>query len=585
MSMRLFVSYRRSDSPYAAGRLREALVAAVGDENVFFDVDSIEFGSDIGNRIRETLAEVDAVVVVVGRGLDTRRLFDTGDFVRLELLEAFAQGKRVVPVLVDGAVMPESNQLPAELRELPLLNAAQLRPDPDFRHDVERLIASLHRSLTEPRRPRASQEETLIGRGVSLPTVRDEVVPEDDPSASDVSSTNVTGRSRAIFGGGRISDDAMLLILGQVDHGKTTLMAAIAQSVPNGIPADGKSLKSFEHPPSVESRGIAVPVARWGFVTGSRRFTLFDLPGPSDHTRGLISGAVQADAAILVIAANDGPMRQTREHLALARDVGLRSLVVVLNKSDLDGDPLLEAEVRELLSAYGFPGSEVPVVRLSALRTLKRDPAWEPSLRELMRALALHVPEPRRPRDEPFVMPIEDAFEIAGRGPVVVGRIERGSVAQGDNVEIVGADAARLASCAGVEMFGKVVSEGSAGDSIGVLLAGIPMDAVRRGQVLSQPGSVRSHTEFFAQVYCLTHAEGGRRAQWPSSYQPQLMLWAAGVAGAVQVPSGARAPKPGDTVLVSVRLETPVALEHGLRFTVREDGRTVGVGFVTSFVN
>ena len=379
--------------------------------------------------------------------------------------------------------------------------------------------------------------------------------------------------------------------IGHVDHGKTTLTAAITKTLALKGEANFRSFDSIDNAPEERERGITIAIAHVEYETEKRHYAHVDCPGHADYIKNMITGAAQMDGAILVVSAPDGPMPQTREHILLARQVEVPSMVVFLNKVDVMDDPelleLVELEVRELLSAYGFPGDEVPVVRGSALAALSSassdpdapeyGPIWE-----LMRAVDDYVPTPERAIDRPFLMPIEDVFGIKGRGTVVTGRVERGVVATGDEIEIVGMGERRKVIVTGVEMFQKTLDRGEAGDNVGCLLRGVERDDVERGQVLSKPGSINPHTKFRAEVYVLAKEEGGRHTPFFPGYRPQFYIRTTDVTGAIQLPEGAEMVLPGDNVEMGVELITPVAIEDGLRFAIREGGRTVGAGVVTS---
>jgi elongation factor Tu len=380
--------------------------------------------------------------------------------------------------------------------------------------------------------------------------------------------------------------------IGHVDHGKTTLTAAITKVL--GLRNKGIAFRSFDSidkAPEERERGITIAIAHVEYETEARHYAHVDCPGHADYIKNMITGAAQMDGAILVVSAPDGPMPQTREHILLARQVEVPSMVVFLNKVDqLDDEELLELvelEVRELLTRYGFPGDDVPVVRGSALQALESGaedpgaPEYAPIL-ELMRAVDQYIPTPERAVDRPFLMPIEDVFGIKGRGTVVTGRIERGVVKVGETVEIVGlAREARSTVVTGVEMFNKLLDQGQAGDNVGCLLRGVERAEVERGQVLARPGSIRPHTRFRGQVYVLTTEEGGRHSPFFPGYRPQFYIRTTDVTGAVTLPEGVEMVMPGDNVELGVELITPVAIEEGLRFAIREGGKTVGAGVVT----
>jgi elongation factor Tu len=379
--------------------------------------------------------------------------------------------------------------------------------------------------------------------------------------------------------------------IGHVDHGKTSLTAAITKTLALQGQAQARSFDSIDNAPEERERGITIAIAHVEYETEKRHYAHVDCPGHADYIKNMITGAAQMDGAILVVSAPDGPMPQTREHILLARQVEVPSMVVFLNKVDmLDDEELLELvelEVRELLSAYEFPGEEIPVIRgsaLAALESASQDPsdaAYGPIL-ELMQAVDDYIPTPTRAVDKPFLMPIEDVFGIKGRGTVVTGRVERGVVKPGEEIEIVGMGERRRVVVTGVEMFQKTLDEGLAGDNVGCLLRGVERDEVQRGQVLSKPGSINPHTRFQAEVYVLGKEEGGRHTPFFPGYRPQFYIRTTDVTGAITLPENTEMVMPGDNVQMGVELITPVAIEEGLRFAIREGGRTVGAGVVTS---
>jgi len=382
--------------------------------------------------------------------------------------------------------------------------------------------------------------------------------------------------------------------IGHVDHGKTTLTAAITKTMALRGKAKFRAFDSIDNAPEERERGITIAIAHVEYETDKRHYAHVDCPGHADYIKNMITGAAQMDGAILVVSAPDGPMPQTREHILLARQVQVPSIVVFLNKADIMDDEelleLVELEVRELLSKYNFPGDDVPVIRGSALRALESastnvsDPEYKPIM-DLMDAVDSYVPTPTREVDKPFLMPIEDVFAIKGRGTVVTGRIERGAVKVGEEVEIVGmADASRKSVCTGVEMFQKTLDRGEAGDNVGVLLRGIERTDVQRGQVLSKPGSIKPHTKVKAEVYVLSKEEGGRHTPFFNGYRPQFYIRTTDVTGSISIPEGMEMVMPGDNVQMGVELITPVAIEVGLRFAIREGGRTVGAGSVTEII-
>jgi len=377
--------------------------------------------------------------------------------------------------------------------------------------------------------------------------------------------------------------------MGHIDHGKTTLTAAItkvlAESNPN---VEVMAFDQIDKAPEEKQRGITINISHVEYETPKRHYAHVDMPGHADYIKNMITGAAQVDGAILVVAATDGPMPQTREHVLLARQVGVPSIVVALNKVDMVDDEelleLVELEVRELLSEYGFPGDDIPVVRVSALKALEGDPEWTPGIVELMDAVDSYVPEPARDLEKPFLMPIEDVFSITGRGTVVTGKIEQGVVHVSDEIEIVGIRPTAKTTCTGVEMFRKLLDEGQAGDNVGVLLRGTKKEEVSRGQVLAKPGSITPHTHFEAQVYVLTKEEGGRHKPFFTNYRPQFYFRTTDVTGTIQLPDGVEMCMPGDNTEMTVELIAPIAMDEGLLFAIREGGRTVGSGRVTKIL-
>ena len=378
--------------------------------------------------------------------------------------------------------------------------------------------------------------------------------------------------------------------IGHVDHGKTTLTAAITKSLSlKGLPARVESVDQIDNAPEEKARGITIALHHSEYETEKRHYAHIDAPGHADYIKNMITGAAQMDGAILVVSATDGPMPQTREHILLARQVGVPAIVVFLNKCDAVDDPelidLVEAEVRELLKKYEFPGDTTPIVRGSALKALaatSADDEWSKKIVELMDAVDSFVPEPVREIDRPFLMPIEDVFSIEGRGTVVTGRIERGKIKVNEEIEIVGMRDTQKTIVTGIEMFNKSLDEGMAGDNAGVLLRGLKKDDVERGQVLVKPGTVTPHTEFEAEAYILTKEEGGRHTPFFTGYKPQFYIRTTDVTGDVALPQGIEMVMPGDTVKFTVKLVVPVALEEKQRFAIREGGKTVGAGVVTS---
>jgi elongation factor Tu len=377
--------------------------------------------------------------------------------------------------------------------------------------------------------------------------------------------------------------------IGHIDHGKTTLTAAITKVLQKHNPKNQfRSFDSIDNAPEERERGITIATAHVEYETKNRHYAHVDCPGHADYIKNMITGAAQMDGAILVVAATDGPMPQTKEHVLLARQVGVPCVLVFLNKCDAVDDTelidLVEMEVRDLLNKYQFPGDDVPVIRGSALGALNGEPEWEAKIDELMEAVDKYVPRPDRAVDLPFLMPIEDIFSISGRGTVVTGRIERGKVKVGEDVEIVGFRETRKSVCTGVEMFKKQLDEGMAGDNAGILLRGIPKEDVERGMVLAKPGSITPHTVFKGSVYVLSKEEGGRHTPFFKGYRPQFYFRTTDVTGVAQLPEGTEMVMPGDNVELEVELITPVALEKGLRFAIREGGRTVGAGTVSEIV-
>ncbi len=377
--------------------------------------------------------------------------------------------------------------------------------------------------------------------------------------------------------------------MGHIDHGKTTLTAAITKVLAEQNPnVEVMAFDQIDKAPEEKQRGITINISHVEYETPKRHYAHVDMPGHADYIKNMITGAAQVDGAILVVAATDGPMPQTREHVLLARQVGVPSIVVALNKVDMVDDEelleLVEMEVRELLSEYGFPGDDIPVVRVSALKALEGDPEWTPKIVELMDAVDEYVPEPARDLDKPFLMPIEDVFSITGRGTVVTGKIEQGVVHVSDEIEIVGIRPTAKTTCTGVEMFRKLLDEGQAGDNVGVLLRGTKKEEVSRGQVLAKPGSITPHTNFEAQVYVLTKEEGGRHKPFFTNYRPQFYFRTTDVTGTIQLPDGVEMCMPGDNTEMTVELIAPIAMDEGLLFAIREGGRTVGSGRVTKIL-
>ena len=378
--------------------------------------------------------------------------------------------------------------------------------------------------------------------------------------------------------------------IGHVDHGKTTLTAAITTILSRKFGGEAKAYDQIDSAPEEKARGITINTAHVEYETEKRHYAHVDCPGHADYVKNMITGAAQMDGAILVVAASDGPMPQTREHILLARQVGVPYIVVFLNKCDMVDDEelleLVEMEVRELLSQYDFPGDDIPVIRGSALKALEGDssPLGEPAIFKLADALDSYIPQPERAIDGAFLMPVEDVFSISGRDTVVTGRVDRGIIKVGDEIEIVGLRETQKTICTGVEMFRKLLDQGQAGDNVGLLLRGTKREDVERGQVLSKPGSITPHTKFEAEVYVLSKEEGGRHTPFFSNYRPQFYFRTTDVTGAVTLPEGIEMVMPGDNVRVSVELIAPIAMEEGLRFAIREGGRTVGAGVVSKIL-
>ena len=376
--------------------------------------------------------------------------------------------------------------------------------------------------------------------------------------------------------------------IGHVDHGKTTLTAAITNTLAKKGLAQAKDYASIDAAPEERERGITINTAHVEYETANRHYAHVDCPGHADYVKNMITGAAQMDGGILVIAATDGPMAQTREHILLARQVGVPRLVVFLNKCDMVDDEelidLVEMETRELLSEYDFPGDDIPVIRGSALEALQGNPTWVAKVEELMANVDEYIPTPERATDKPFLMPIEDVFTITGRGTVVTGRVERGQIRVGDAVEIIGIKETQASVCTGVEMFRKLLDYAEAGDNIGALLRGISRDNVQRGQVLAKPKSVTPHTKFTAQVYVLSKEEGGRHTPFFSNYRPQFYFRTTDVTGIITLAAGTEMVMPGDNTTMTVELIHPIAMEQGTKFSIREGGRTVGAGSVVEII-
>lgn len=378
--------------------------------------------------------------------------------------------------------------------------------------------------------------------------------------------------------------------IGHVDHGKTTLTAAITKVLGKHNPkVQFVAFDQIDKAPEEKARGITIATAHVEYETANRHYAHVDCPGHADYVKNMITGAAQMDGAILVVAATDGPMPQTREHILLARQVGVPAMVVFMNKADAVDDPelleLVELEVRELLSEYEFPGDDIPVIKGSALKALEGDPEWEKTVDELMAAVDSYIPTPERDIEKPFLMPVEDIFTIQGRGTVATGRVERGKVKVNEAVEIVGIRPTKNTVVTGVEMFKKLLDEGTAGDNVGLLLRGIDRKDIERGQVIAKPGSITPHTKFKAEAYVLTKEEGGRHTPFFTGYRPQFYFRTTDVTGVAHLPEGVEMVMPGDNVAMEIELIAPIAMEKGLRFAIREGGRTVGAGTVAEVID
>jgi elongation factor Tu len=377
--------------------------------------------------------------------------------------------------------------------------------------------------------------------------------------------------------------------IGHVDHGKTTLTAAITTVLAKNNPKiNVRAFDSIDNAPEEKARGITIATAHVEYETENRHYAHVDCPGHADYVKNMITGAAQMDGAILVVAATDGPMPQTREHILLGRQVGVPAMVVFMNKVDMVDDEelleLVELEVRELLSAYEFPGDDIPVIKGSALKALEGDEKWAATVLELMEAVDSYIPEPLRETDKPFLMPVEDIFTIQGRGTVATGRIERGIIKVNEAVEIIGIRDTQNTVCTGVEMFKKLLDEGVAGDNVGLLLRGVERSSIERGQVIAKPGSITPHTKFKAEAYVLTKEEGGRHTPFFTGYRPQFYFRTTDVTGVANLPSGVEMVMPGDNIEMEIELIAPIAMEKGLRFAIREGGRTVGAGTVSEII-
>ena len=376
--------------------------------------------------------------------------------------------------------------------------------------------------------------------------------------------------------------------IGHVDHGKTTLTAALTTILAKKFGGAAKAYDQIDNAPEEKARGITINTSHVEYETETRHYAHVDCPGHADYVKNMITGAAQMDGAILVCSAADGPMPQTREHILLARQVGVPYIIVFMNKCDMVDDAelleLVEMEIRDLLSSYDFPGDDCPIVQGSALKALEGDAAYEEKIFELAAALDSYIPTPERAVDKPFLLPIEDVFSISGRGTVVTGRVERGVIHVGDEIEIVGLKETQKTTCTGVEMFRKLLDEGQAGDNVGVLLRGTKREEVERGQVLAKPGTITPHTKFKAEVYVLSKEEGGRHTPFFANYRPQFYFRTTDVTGAVTLEEGVEMVMPGENVAITVELIAPIAMEEGLRFAIREGGRTVGAGVVSSII-
>ncbi len=377
--------------------------------------------------------------------------------------------------------------------------------------------------------------------------------------------------------------------IGHVDHGKTTLTAAITTVLSKGNDKNvSRAFDSIDNAPEEKARGITIATAHVEYETENRHYAHVDCPGHADYVKNMITGAAQMDGAILVVAATDGPMPQTREHILLGRQVGVPAMVVFMNKADMVDDEelleLVEMEIRELLSAYEYPGDDIPVIQGSALKALEGEEKWEATVLELMAAVDEYIPEPLRETDKPFLMPVEDIFTIQGRGTVATGRVERGIIKVNEPVEIVGIKDTQTSVCTGVEMFKKLLDQGQAGDNVGLLLRGVERSAIERGQVIAKPGTINPHTKFKAEAYVLTKEEGGRHTPFFTGYRPQFYFRTTDVTGVANLPDGVEMVMPGDNIEMNIELIAPIAMEKGLRFAIREGGRTVGAGTVSEVI-
>ncbi|MGL9769390.1 MAG: elongation factor Tu [Sodalis sp. (in: enterobacteria)] len=386
----------------------------------------------------------------------------------------------------------------------------------------------------------------------------------------------------------RIKTHVNVGTIGHVDHGKTTLTAAITTVLAKAYGGSARTFDQIDNMPEEKARGITINTSHVEYDTSTRHYAHVDCPGHADYVKNMITGAAQMDGAILVVAATDGPMPQTREHILLARQVGVPYIIVFMNKCDMVDDEelleLVEIEVRELLSQYDFPGNDTPVIRGSAIKALEGDETWTSKIIELAEALDRYIPEPVRAIEKPFLLPIEDVFSISGRGTVVTGRVERGIIRVGEEVEIIGIKDTTKTICTGVEMFHKLLDEGRAGENVGVLLRGTKRDEVERGQVLAKPGSIKPHTHFESEVYILNKDEGGRHTPFFKGYRPQFYFRTTDVTGTIELPDGVEMVMPGDNIKMVVKLIAPIAMDDGLRFAIREGGRTVGAGVVAKVI-
>ncbi len=377
--------------------------------------------------------------------------------------------------------------------------------------------------------------------------------------------------------------------IGHVDHGKTTLTSAITTVLAKKFGGQPRAFEQIDNAPEEKARGITINTSHVEYDTSKRHYAHVDCPGHADYIKNMITGAAQMDGAILVVAATDGPMPQTREHILLARQVGVPHIVVFLNKCDMVDDEelleLVEMEVKDILTQYNFPGNDTPIIRGSALKALEGDSKWEEKIFDLANCLDSYIPDPLRNIDQPFLLPIEDIFSISGRGTVVTGRIDQGLIKIGDEVEIVGIKETKKSICTGIEMFRKLLDEGRAGENVGILLRGIKREEIERGQVLSKPGSIKPHTYFEAEVYVLSKEEGGRHTPFLNGYRPQFYFRTTDVTGTIELPKGIEMVIPGDNVKILVKLFSPIAMDEGLRFAIREGGRTVGAGIVSKILS